>query len=46
VLLSKLKLKGSLQMAEKIALGKVNKFSKDNTLLAQPFVKTMQKIGS
>lgn len=26
-------------MAEKIAIGKVNKFLKDNTLLAQPFVK-------
>ncbi len=27
------------EMAEKIAAGKVNKFLKDNTLLAQPFVK-------
>ena len=27
------------EMAEKIAVGKVNKFFKDNTLLAQPFVK-------
>jgi elongation factor Ts len=27
------------EMAEKIAIGKVNKFFKDNTLLAQPFVK-------
>ncbi|MFC4262897.1 translation elongation factor Ts [Ferruginibacter yonginensis] len=27
------------EMAEKIAVGKVNKFLKDNTLLAQPFVK-------
>ena len=26
-------------MAEKIAVGKVNKFLKDNTLLHQPFVK-------
>ena len=27
------------EMAEKIAVGKVNKFFKDNTLMAQPFVK-------
>jgi elongation factor Ts len=27
------------EMAEKIAVGKLNKFFKDNTLLAQPFVK-------
>jgi elongation factor Ts len=27
------------EMAEKIAIGKVNKFFKENTLLAQPFVK-------
>ena len=27
------------EMAERIAVGKVNKFLKDNTLLAQPFVK-------
>ncbi|MCB0667424.1 MAG: elongation factor Ts, partial [Saprospiraceae bacterium] len=26
-------------MAEKIAMGKMNKFFKDNTLLEQPFVK-------
>ncbi len=26
-------------MAEKIALGKINKFFKESTLLAQPFVK-------
>ena len=31
------------EMAEKIALGKVNKFLKDNTLLAQPFVKDNAK---
>ena len=31
------------EMAEKIALGKVNKFLKDNTLLAQPFVKYNSK---
>jgi len=27
------------EMAEKIAMGKLNKFFKDNTLMAQPFVK-------
>ena len=27
------------EMAEKIAVGKVNKFLKDNTLIHQPFVK-------
>jgi elongation factor Ts len=27
------------EMAEKISVGKLNKFLKDNTLLAQPFVK-------
>jgi elongation factor Ts len=27
------------EMAEKIAMGKINKFFKDSTLLAQPFVK-------
>ena len=31
------------EMAEKIAAGKVNKFLKDNTLLAQPFVKDNAK---
>ena len=31
------------EMAEKIAVGKVNKFLKDNTLLAQPFVKDNAK---
>ncbi len=31
------------EMAEKIALGKVNKFFKENTLLAQPFVKDNAK---
>ncbi|MEO6583014.1 MAG: translation elongation factor Ts [Ferruginibacter sp.] len=31
------------EMAEKIALGKVNKFFKDNTLLAQPYVKDNSK---
>ena len=31
------------EMAEKIALGKLNKFFKDNTLLAQPFVKDSNK---
>jgi elongation factor Ts len=31
------------EMAEKIAVGKVNKFFKDNTLLAQPFVKDNSK---
>lgn len=31
------------EMAEKIAAGKVNKFLKDNTLLAQPFVKDNSK---
>lgn len=31
------------EMAEKIAIGKVNKFLKDNTLLAQPFVKDNSK---
>ncbi len=31
------------EMAEKIALGKMNKFLKDNTLLAQPFVKDNAK---
>jgi elongation factor Ts len=31
------------EMAEKIAVGKVNKFLKDNTLLAQPFVKDNSK---
>jgi elongation factor Ts len=30
-------------MAEKIAVGKVNKFFKDNTLLAQAFVKDSSK---
>jgi elongation factor Ts len=29
----------SAEMAEKIAVGKINKFFKDSTLLAQPFVK-------
>jgi elongation factor Ts len=31
------------EMAEKIALGKVNKFLKDNTLVHQPFVKDASK---
>ena len=31
------------EMAEKIAAGKVNKFLKDNTLMAQPFVKDNAK---
>ena len=31
------------EMAEKIAMGKVNKFFKENTLLAQPFVKDNNK---
>ncbi len=31
------------EMAEKIAVGKVNKFLKDNTLMAQPFVKDNSK---
>ncbi|HTB99935.1 MAG TPA: translation elongation factor Ts [Ferruginibacter sp.] len=31
------------EMAEKIAVGKINKFFKDNTLLAQPFVKDATK---
>ncbi len=31
------------EMAEKIAVGKVNKFLKENTLLAQPFVKDNAK---
>jgi len=31
------------EMAEKIAIGKVNKFFKENTLLAQPFVKDANK---
>lgn len=31
------------EMAEKIAMGKVNKFLKENTLLAQPFVKDNSK---
>lgn len=31
------------EMAEKIAMGKINKFFKDNTLLAQPFVKDNNK---
>ena len=31
------------EMAEKIAMGKVNKFFKDNTLLAQPYVKDNSK---
>ncbi|MBI3883507.1 MAG: elongation factor Ts, partial [Sphingobacteriales bacterium] len=31
------------EMAEKIAVGKVNKFFKDNTLIAQPFVKDNAK---
>ncbi|MES2430088.1 MAG: translation elongation factor Ts [Bacteroidota bacterium] len=31
------------EMAEKIAIGKVNKFFKDNTLLAMPFVKDNAK---
>jgi elongation factor Ts len=31
------------EMAEKIAVGKVNKFFKDNTLLAQAFVKDNSK---
>ena len=30
-------------MAEKIAIGKVNKFFKENTLMAQPFVKDNSK---
>ena len=31
------------EMAEKIAVGKVNKFLKDNTLIHQPFVKDASK---
>ena len=31
------------EMAEKIAVGKVNKFFKDNTLMAQAFVKDNSK---
>jgi elongation factor Ts len=31
------------EMAEKIAVGKINKFFKDSTLLAQPFVKDANK---
>ncbi|MEO8412057.1 MAG: translation elongation factor Ts [Ginsengibacter sp.] len=31
------------EMAEKIAMGKINKFFKDSTLLAQPFVKDNNK---
>ena len=31
------------EMAEKIALGKINKFFKESTLLAQPFVKDSNK---
>lgn len=31
------------EMAEKIAIGKVNKFFKENTLMAQPFVKDNSK---
>ena len=31
------------EMAEKIAMGKINKFFKENTLLAQPFVKDNNK---
>jgi elongation factor Ts len=31
------------EMAEKIAMGKLNKFFKDNTLMAQPFVKDGSK---
>lgn len=35
------------EMAEKIATGKLNKFFKDNTLLAQPFVKDAnQSVGA
>jgi elongation factor Ts len=35
------------EMAEKIAIGKINKFFKENTLLAQPFVKDgNQSVGS
>ena len=30
-------------MAEKIAMGKINKFFKESTLLAQPFVKDSNK---
>ena len=32
-----------VEMAEKIAMGKINKFFKDSTLLAQPFVKDANK---
>jgi elongation factor Ts len=31
------------EMAEKIAIGKINKFFKESTLLAQPFVKDSNK---
>ncbi len=31
------------EMAEKIAMGKINKFFKESTLLAQPFVKDNNK---
>ncbi len=31
------------EMAEKIAMGKINKFFKESTLLAQPFVKDSSK---
>jgi elongation factor Ts len=31
------------EMAEKIALGKINKFFKESTLLGQPFVKDSNK---
>jgi len=31
------------EMAEKIAMGKLNKFFKDNTLMAQAFVKDANK---
>ena len=34
------------EMAEKIAVGKVNKFLKDNTLVHQPFVKDNGKSGA
>lgn len=33
----------SAEMAEKIAVGKINKFFKDSTLMAQPFVKDNTK---
>jgi elongation factor Ts len=44
IALEQVKLEGKpAEMAEKIAMGKINKFFKDSTLLAQPFVKDANK---